>query len=291
MAGRGIDFEHKFKTSRWAEDLLLKNLSTQAGLLAVRFGLSQVKASADVTYDKKSWKEPDLLVYKIADLTEREQNILGAIDLSTESREKIRKGGELHFVVAKSSAAIEVEFSPYRASEMKGRFWKPKTTEQWERRPLKTAKSPIAPNIFVKEEDLGRLIGWQNEFGIQIFVAHLFDQEAFSVALQKVNEFNIEFCRTDADQKRLQQITGIFKEIQPYDRVDAQGAREQKVVFKVTPAAAIKVGEIHDVKVEAQVGVSSSKKYVTHNIFSGGHITFTPEFVAMLTGTKVLAKG
>src|ERR1039458_2245760 len=156
MAGRGIDFEHKFKTSRWAEYLLLQNLSAQAGLLVVRFGLSQVKVSADVKYDKKSWKEPDLLVYKIADLTERERKILEASDLSTESREKIRGGGELHFVVAKASAAVEVEFSPYKANEMKGRFWKPKTTEQWERRPLKNANPPIAPNIWVKEEDLDR---------------------------------------------------------------------------------------------------------------------------------------
>ena len=78
MAGRGIDFEHKFKTSRWAEDLLLKSLSAQAGLLAVRFGLSQVKASADVTYDKNSWKEPDLLVYRIADFDGAGTEIFGS---------------------------------------------------------------------------------------------------------------------------------------------------------------------------------------------------------------------
>jgi hypothetical protein len=286
MAGRGIDFEHKFKTSPWAEDLLLKSLSAQAELLAVRFGLSQVKASADVTYDKKSWKEPDLLVYKIADLTERERKILESNDLSTESREKMRKGGELHFVVNKAAAAVEVEFSPYKASEMKGRFWKPKTVGQWERRPLKNANPPIAPNIWVKEEDLSRLNGWESEFGVPILIAHLFDQEGFAVALKAINKFNEKFSEAGCDQIRLQMTTGIFKKSQTYDRTDAQGAREQKIVFVSTPAVAVKIGEIKDVKVAAQLGVSTSKKYVTHSIFSGGRIIFTAEFVAMLTSLR-----
>jgi hypothetical protein len=286
MAGRGIDFEHKFKTSRWAEDLLLKSLSAHPGLLAIRFGLSQVKASGDVIYDKSSWKEPDLLVYKISDLTERERKFLEANDLSAESREKIREGGEHHFVVAKASAAVEVEFSPYKASEMKGRFWKPKTVEQWERRPLKNANPPIAPNIWVKEEDLSRLNGWENEYGVPILIAHLFDQEGFAVALKAVNKLNEKFSEAGCDQIRLQMTTGIFKKSQTYDRIDAQGAREQKIVFITTPAVATKIGDVKDVNVAAQLGVSTSKKYVTHSIFSGGRIVFTPEFLTLITSLR-----
>lgn len=82
MAGRGIDFEHKFKTSRWAEDLLLKSLRAQTELVVIRFGLSKVKAAHEVKYDKSLGKEPDLLIYKTADLTELEQKILEAGDLS-----------------------------------------------------------------------------------------------------------------------------------------------------------------------------------------------------------------
>lgn len=286
MAGRGIDFEHKFKTSRWAEDLLLKNLCTQTGLIAVRFGLSQVKASRDVAYDKNVWKEPDLLVYKTANLAERERRILAVSDLPKENRAKLRRGGELHFVVAKASVAIEVEFSPYKSSEMKGRLWKPKTAEQWDHRPLKNANPPIAPNIWVKEEDLSRLNGWKNEFGVPIVIAHLFDQEGFAVALEAINKFNKKFCESDCDQVRLQMTTGIFKKSQTYDRTDAQGAREHKIVFVTTPAVAIKIGEVTGVKVAAQLGVSTSKKYVTHSIFSGGRIAFTSEFLSMLTSIR-----
>jgi hypothetical protein len=287
MAGRGIDFEHKFKTSRWAEDLLLRSLCPRTGLIAVRFGLSQVKAVGDVIYDRNSWKEPDLLVYKNADLTDRELKILAVCDLSSENRVQLSPGAELHFVVAKACAAIEVEFSPYKASEMKGRSWKPKTAEQWERRPLKNAKPPIAPNIWVKEEDLSRLNGWQAEFGVPIVIAHLFDQEAFAVALKTINEFNRKFCETGCDQVRLQMTAGIFKKTQTYDRVDAQGAREQKVVFVATPAVATKIGDVTDVEIATQLGVSTSKKYVTHCIFSRGRVSLAPEFLAFLANARV----
>jgi hypothetical protein len=169
---------------------------------------------------------------------------------------------------------------------MKGRFWKPKTAEQWEHRPLKNANPPIAPNIWVKEEDLSRLNGWEKEFGVPILIAHLFDQEGFAVALKAVNDFNNKFSEVGCDQVRLQMTTGIFKKNQTYDRIDAQGAREQKIVFVTTPATATKIGNVKDVEVAAQLGVSSSKKYVTHSIFSAGHIVFTPEFLSMLTSMR-----
>jgi hypothetical protein len=286
MAGRGIDFEHKFKTSRWAEDLLLKSICDQPGLVAVRFGLSEVRAARDVKYDKASWKEPDLLVFKTEDLTKPELKILEAGEFYAENRDKFRRGGELNFVTAKACVAIEVEFSPYKASEMKDRDWKPRTAERWAQRQLKHANPPIAPNIWVKEEDLSRLNGWENEFGVPIMIAHLFDQEAFAVKLQAVSDFNSSFCKSEKDQVRLQVTTGIFKKEQSYDRSDAQGAGEKKTVFVITPAVATKIGDVKEVKVKAQLNLSASKKYVTHCLFTDGHITFSPGFLVMLKNMR-----
>ncbi len=79
------------------------------------------------------------------------------------------------------------------------------------------------------------------------------------------------------DGVKLQVTSGIFSKIQTYDRVDAQGAREQKAVFVVTPAAAVKAGDVDNVKVGTQLGLSSSKKYVSHVIFSEGTFTASPE--------------
>ena len=119
-----------------------------------------------------------------------------------------------------------------------------------------------------------------------IVIAHLFDQEGFAVALKAVNEFNQKFCEPGCDQVRLQMTTGIFKKSQTYDRIDAQGAREQKIVFIATPAVATKIGDVQDVNVAAQLGVSTSKKYVTHSIFSGGLIALAPEFLSLLTNAR-----
>lgn len=286
MAGRGIDFEHRFNTSRWAEDLLKKSLNEQSGLIAVRFGLSEVKPSGKIKYDKAAWKEPDLLVFETAKLTKEELASLKSGDFSEMEREKLQKGGPRSFLTEKACAAIEVEFSPYKASEMKHRNWALKTKEQWTRRPLKHANPPTAPNIWVKEEDLSRLNGWVSEFRVPIVIAHLFDQEGFAVKLSAINALDKNFGTDPVEQRRLQLTTGIFKKVQSYDRQDAQGAGEKKPVFVITPAAAVKIGEIKDVQVSAQLGISASKKYVTHAIFSDGSITFCDLFLSMLIGMR-----
>jgi hypothetical protein len=151
--GRGIDFEHRFKTSRWAEDVLLTELNRQKTWIAVRFGLSEVQSAESlVAYSKTDEKEPDLLVLNRSHLNQEQINLIEKINSEKADRVELFLNGELAFLLGKAFVAIEVEFSPYKASEMKGRNWKKKTNAQWEKRPLKHANPPVAPNIFVKEE-------------------------------------------------------------------------------------------------------------------------------------------
>jgi hypothetical protein len=134
-----------------------------------------------------------------------------------------------------------------------------------------------------RSPNIEKLTAWENDFGIPIAVAHFFDQEAFALALTKVSGFRRAYNAKGADRKRLQVTSGIFAKLQDYDRVDMQGAGEQKPVFIVTPAAAEKVGDISEVKVSSQVDVSGSKKYVSHVIFTGGKIEICPGFIEFLT--------
>ncbi len=286
MKGRGIDFEHRFNTSRWAEDLLIASLGTNHGLITARFGLSEVMPENELVYGNGPYKEPDLLVYRLKDLTKKEIALLQKPDaLVKEDREKFSNKGDLKFVLDKALAALEIEFSPYKASEMKQRHWEPKTPEQWEKRPLKHANPPTAPNIWVKEEDLAKLVAWAASHRVPILVVHIFNQEGFAITLKEIARFDESYKNAGNDGKRrmLQVTGGIFKKIQNYDRVDAQGAGEQKTVFVVTPAVAIKVGDITGVKVKAQLGVSSSKKYVSHVLFKGGKLEASKEFLELLT--------
>jgi hypothetical protein len=283
MRGRGIDFKQKFNTSRWAEDLLIRSLGGAFGVKTVRYGISTfVPEGGKLIYGASKYKEPDLLVFKADALSGKEKQLLGDGALDWKERGDLGKVG-LDDLLKRAFVALEIEFSPYQAKEMKGRAWKMRTPEKWDARPLKHAQPPTAPNIWVKEEDIDKLTAWENDYGIPIAVAHFFDQEAFAVALAKVSDFRRAYNAKGADQKKLQVTSGMFAKIQDYDRVDMQGAGEQKPVFVVTPAAAEKVGDISEVKVSSQVDVSGSKKYVSHVIFTGGKIDISPGFIEFLT--------
>jgi hypothetical protein len=286
MRGRGIDFEHRFKTSRWAEDLLIRALGPKHGLFTTRFGLSEIRPEAQLVYGETSYKEPDLLTYALHDLTDAQLQSLKDEDLESADRIQFTEGQKLHFAFTKALAAIEVEFSPYRAKEMKDRDWQPRALDRWAQKPLKRANPPTAPNVIVKEEDLPKLLDWRKFTKIPIIIVHLFDQEAFAVSLKTIHDFNKKFESNKADQIKLQVTSGIFKTVQRFDRTDAQGAAEEKTIFRVTPGAGIKVGDLRDVRVEAQLAVSSSKKYVTHPIFSGGRLELSSDFVEFLKATR-----
>ena len=264
--------------------MLIQTLSKRLGLITVRFGLSEVRPESELTYGNDPDKEPDLLVYDEQTVTERQRQFLrDNRELVEVPRADLLAGGKLDWLLTKAIAAIEVEFSPYRAAEMKGRQWKPRSQERWEKRPVKHANPPTAPNIFVKEEDLPLLVHWQRHTHVPIIVAHLFDQEGFAISLETLFQFNKRYeDANEVGRIRLQVTTGIFKAIQRYDRVDAQGAAERKTVFRVAPCAAVKVGDLEGVKVSAQLGLSSSKKYVTQPLFSEGKLHITKEFVEYL---------
>lgn len=287
MRGRGIDFEHRFKTSRWAEDLLVKSLTDELGLITARYGISTiVPAGEELIYGQSEYKEPDLLVFKSALLNAKEKALLQDGSLDWQERVKLDKEGQLSDLLKKALVALEVEFSPYRAKEMKDRAWNPRTEERWNKRPLKNANPPVAPNIWVKLEDLSKLLAWERDFGIPIVVTHLFDQEGFAIALSKIEAFRERHDADPADRVRIQVTGGIFQKEQKYDRIDAQGASETKTVFIVTPAVATKIGDIEGVKVSTQLGLSTSMKYVSHVIFSDGEISISAQFVDFLGDLK-----
>ena len=205
--GRGIDFEHRFNTSRWAEDLLLETIERTDGLHCFRLGLSQVARNNLVTVEESQYKVPDLLVFHAGDLTTDQLELLRRRDLTLLGASTLFADRELKPIVKKARCAIEVEFSPYRATEMKGRHWQPKDLESLQKRQRKHANPPVAPNIWIKHEDMPRLLRWQRDFGIPIIVAHLFDQEVFATSLRAV----------DAFARKMQQLASS-----PHEAINAQ---------------------------------------------------------------------
>jgi len=283
--GRGIDYKQRFSASRWAEDCLKVSLGKKYGLFTIRIGLSDVKSNDRALSPIPNLKVPDLLVFKEGNLTSRQKRSLSSADLPLKPLEVFRSSGQFGFCMRKALAAIEVEFSPYRAARMKGRFWKPKSKKELEERPRRHAKPPIAPNIWIQEKDLGRLDTWGRRFHVPIVIAHVFNQEAFAVPFKTIKRFarKYELARRRRRKVVLQLSSGIFKlEDYSYDRTDAQGAREQKDVYVVAPCAATKIGDVTGVKVRAQLNISPSQKYVTQPIFKGGRVIVSDDFLTLL---------
>lgn len=281
--GRGVDFEQRFKTSRWAEDLLLSALAKR-GFVAVRIGLSEVASDGSVPDPVADYKVPDLIVFNPRDVPTRVAERVHRTDFTKIAPGQLAAGTELGDWIRRALVAIEVEFSPYKAAEMSGRHWRPKPAAAIARRERVAAQPsiPVAPNIWIKEEDLDPLLRWQALYRVPILVVHVFDQEAFAVTLESVRTFRSKLSGDRRRDSILQQSSGIFRKIQAYDRQDLQAAGERKPVFVVTPAAAEKVGSITGVIVEAQLGLSASKKYVAHVLFSNGNLVLNDRFVDLL---------
>lgn len=287
--GRGVDFEHRFNTSRWAEDILHDALNACDGLFAFRLGLSQVSEDNRPAATDPGIKIPDLLVFEKDVLSSAEIALLSGIDLTRMGVREVDDRSDLSSILRRARCAIEVEFSPYRASEMKGRNWQCKSPEELARRPRRRAEPPVAPNIWVKMEDLAPLRAWEARFQVPIVITHLFDQEGFAIELSALADFDAEFAKSGGREVELQLTRGIFKKSQTYDRVDAQGARETKLVFVASPAATTPIGNVEDVVVAAQLGISASKKYVAHVLFSGGRITLSEDYLKLIRSAQYSA--
>lgn len=281
--GRGVDFEHRYRSSRWAEDRLITAFRRE-NLLALRLGPSGINRANRVTTVRGAPKAPDLLVLDPSDLTRRQRSLLSEMgdDLRSLAPGKLT-AQKFSFLLKKALVAIEVEFSPYRAREMRQRDWEAKSAEALRKRSFKRASPPIAPNIFIKLEDLAPLRRWERAAKVPIVVTHVFDQEAFGVRLSVVDSVRRQLeGQREKRQIETQLGTGVFLSVQNYERPDAQAALERKKVFRVCPCAAVFAGRVTGVRVSTQLSISKSKRYVAAVIFRGGRISLAPEFMALV---------
>lgn len=281
--GRGVDYEHRYRGSRWAEDRLITAFRS-AHLVPVRLGMSGVTRDNRVSSRKGDPKVPDLLVFDPAELSAREQETLRGLRYDLRQLTPAQLASRSHsFVFRKALAAIEVEFSPYRASEMTAREWKRKSPDALAKRSFVRATPPTAPNVFIKHEDLEPLRAWERTTGVRIVVMHVFDQEVFAVRLSLVSSIYGRLRRQNERHRiQTQLATGVFMTLQTYDRSDAQGAAERKLVFRVAPCAAVLAGTVAGVRVGTLLGLSKSKKYVASVVFRGGQIRLTAAFIDLI---------
>lgn len=221
---RGSDFLMRFSQGRWAEDIIMRTINATSAFHAIPYGPSSVAPSEPREMEhyfkrldkaSKVGKRPDLLVLPKGkyELIRPQLEEIGVENLPFIPEEK------LDFLLSRAIIAVEVENSLWVAREMpdygKGiplielinkprRFKKPERIEQWEtwkrnvrqfcnqseqrkylRGFLETAK---VPTIIIKEEDLQPLRIWEETFNIDVFIFHVFYDEAYYILFRDAYE-------------------------------------------------------------------------------------------------------
>jgi signal peptidase I len=210
-------------------------------------------------------KRPDIIVFR--------KPIYEKIKSRLSEDPTLMKEDEWGPLVKQSLCAIEAENSLWRAAKMPDKDLK---------LPLPRKSNIIAPNIWVKEEDVERLLSWQQVYKKPVYVVQVFYDLAYAARLEnilnkvrKIEETKQGSLR-DAEMRR----QGLIIATQKY--TDSRtGVSEQKEVYRLHPAAAIPFGSLsHEPTLELKVLESKSGKIMPYVHFSGGGLTLTKEILS-----------
>jgi len=272
---RGIDFLMRFQQGRWSEDRIIDGINNTSDYRAVPYGISRVYVESGQETKEQYWKKyssiesygkrPDIVVFR--------RDVYDLIKSKLSEDPTLMTEDEWAPILKQSLCAIEAENSLWRASKMPDKDLK---------LPLPRKSNIIAPNIWVKEEDVDRLLSWQQVYNKPIYVVQVFYDLAYAAKLEtilqkvrKIKEQKSEVLR-DIEMKRL----GLIIDTQKY--VDSRtGVSQAKEVYRLHPAAAILFGYISgEPSLEAKVLESKSGKIIPYVHFSGGTLILTKDILS-----------
>lgn len=270
---RDSDFAMRFEQGKWSEERLVQAINSTDELRAIPYGRSQI-GPGDREKIKDYWrdycaaetkgKRPDLLVVRRSDY-DWAMTSMGD-DPTTAPEERCAP------VVAKAICGIEAENSLWIAKRMKDFH----TTV-----PLRTV-NPIAPNIWVKEQDIPGLKVWMYHYRKPVVVVQVFYDAAYAVELADVLA---KAAHVEASPQSLRAAVskeiGVFVRVQKYP--DARGGASTKTVLVTHHSVAVRFGELTSEPVaDARVIMEANGRIMPYVAFSGGALRVTAEGVTML---------
>lgn len=270
---RDSDFAMRFEQGRWSEDRLIQAINSTADLRAIPYGRSQIGPD-DRDSIKEYWrnycaaesygKRPDLLVLHKADYNWALEQLGDDPTVASEVR--------CAPVVAKALCGIEAENSLWIAKRMKDFD----TTI-----PLRNA-NPIAPNIWVKEQDLPGLKVWMHHYRKPVVVVQVFFDCAYAVELNAVIESVERLVSVDeVTRKALSKKIGVFVRVQKYP--DSRGGSSTKTVFVTHHSVAVRFGDLSsEPTATARVIFEPNGRIMPYVAFSGGTLRVTPDGEGLL---------
>jgi len=260
----------RFHQGRWSEDRIIEGVNNTANYRAVPYGRSQVYVDDERETIEEYWekysgiekhgKRPDILVFR--------KKIYEKIEGRLAEDPTLMDEDEWRPLVAQSLCGIEAENSLWRASKMPDKDLK---------LPLPRKSNIIAPNVWIKAEDVERLLEWQRAYEKPIYVVQVFFDVGYTARLEYILGLvqDIRKYKDEQQMNRQMKRLGLLITTQKY--TDSRtGISEEKEVLRLHPAAATLFGSVsEEPSLEPKVLESKSGKIMPYVYFSGGTLILT----------------
>lgn len=160
-------------------------------------------------------------------------------------------------IVSQARAALEIENSLWVTEKMPG-FDKPFSRYTRGKNKGRLKPSGIIPTIIVKQEDIPRLQQWEAEYGIPVYVVHLFYDRGYFV------KFGDILGMLDSGE--------VGAETQKFTNPDGTASTPKQIV-KVPYILCKVFGAISGPTLAPRTFVDKNGKVMTYVTFSGGDIS------------------
>jgi len=265
---RGSDFLMRWAQGRWSEEIVIRTLNQTEQFGIIPYGPSTVAPedpnelelffqTMDVI--NQEGKRPDLLLYDKATYNWVRNEVnrrFGSVEKVAETSSSV-----LEDVISKANAALEVENSLWVTEKMPG-FGKPFSRYSRGKNKGRLKPAGIIPTIIVKQEDIPRLQQWEADFGIPVYVVHIFYDRGY-------------FIKFD-DVLGMLESGELGMEIQRYTNPDGTAASPKSIV-KVPYIVCKEFGTVSGQSLLPKTFVDKNGKVMTYVTFSGGDIQLSPD--------------
>jgi len=264
---RGSDFLMRWAQGRWSEEIVVRALNQTSQFGVIPYGPSTVAPedpnALELFFEKmdviaQEGKRPDLLLYDRSTFDWAQSTLehrLGSVEKMAET-----SSAQVRDVIAKAQAALEVENSLWVTEKMPG-FGKPfsRYTRGKNKGQLKPAG--VIPTIIVKQEDIPRLQQWEADYGIPIYVVHIFYDRGYFIKF--------------SDVLTLLGSGELGMETQRFTNPDGTAVSPKQIV-KVPYILCKEFGTVSGPTLVPRTFVDKNGKVMTYVTFSGGEVHLSP---------------
>jgi hypothetical protein len=264
---RGSDFLMRWAQGRWSEEIVIRALDRTSEFGVIPYGPSTVApedpTALELFFEKmdviaQEGKRPDVLLYEkdTFDWAQSElERRLGSVEKMAET-----SSAQVRDVITKARAALEIENSLWVTEKMPG-FGKPFSRYTRGKNKGRLKPPGIVPNIIVKQEDIPRLQQWEADYGIPIYVVHVFYDRGYFIKL--------------GDVLNLLDFGTLGMETQRFTNPDGTAASPKQVV-KVPYIWCKEFGTVSGPTLTPRTFVDRDGKVMTYVTFSGGEVHLSP---------------